>query len=646
MSSHRRCRTIGAKDGDDQGPNPTGARPMRELIEARLSRRGLLKGVAAGALAGGLFGRVARGKDDPSSLRFAEIAHGIDGTHHVAPGHAAEVLIRWGDALAKDAPAFDPRAQSAAAQAKQFGYNCDFTAYMPLPAGSGNSEHGLLCVNHEYVSTALMFPGEGDAEPAGRQQAEIQMAAHGHSVVEIRKDGGTWRIVADGPYNRRITANGTRMRIAGPAAGHERLRTRADRSGREVIGTLSNCAGGSTPWGTVLIAEENFSDYFGNVPKDAPQAEAYRRYGISSDCEYTWWRYQDRFDVTKEPNEPNRFGWVVELDPYDPRSIPVKRTALGRFKHEGAQCIVNGDGRVVIYSGDDENFEYIYKFVTARGHDPRRRAANRDLLDDGTLYVARFFEDGRLRWLPLVFGHGPLTPENGFHDQAEVLIEARRAADLLGATPMDRPEDIEPNPVNGRVYAMLTKNKKRRPEQVDAANPRPENRAGHIIEIVPPGGRGPDADHAATDARWGIFLIAGDPASGTTLYGAGTGANGWFACPDNAAIDGKGRLWITTDQGGGAARTGTCDGVWATDVDGDGRATPRFFFRAPIGAEICGPSFTPDGRTLFLSIQHPGDVDGSSFDAPATRWPDFIEGMPPRPSVVAVTRLDGGRIGG
>jgi hypothetical protein len=332
----------------------------------------------------------------------------------------------------------------------------------------------------------------------------------------------------------------------------------------------------------------------------------------------------------------------------DPASIPVKRTAMGRFKHEGAAGIVNADGRYVVYQGDDERFDYVYRFVTEGRVDPQNRAANRDLLDRGTLSVARYDADGTMRWLPLIFGQGPLTPANGFSSQADVLIETRRAADLLGATKMDRPEDVEANPKTGKVYVLLTNNSRRRAEQVDPANPRADNRFGHIVEMIPPNG-----DHAAEAFRWEVLLRCGDPsvAAVGASFNPATTKDGWFGMPDNCAVDAQGRLWIATD-GNSPAKTGRADGLWAIETEGAARATSKLFFRCPNGAELCGPSFTADDETLFVAIQHPGEADDddpkappATFEAPSTRWPDFDPAIPPRPSVVVVTKRGGGKIG-
>jgi secreted PhoX family phosphatase len=655
----------------NSSPEPT----LGDIMNARFSRRTLLKGTlgasALGALAASPLAALAASGAQPEGAAvgdaatgeatrfgFREISHGVDQDHHVAPGYSAEILIRWGDGVTAGAPDFDPYGQTAAAQATQFGYNNDFIGYLPLPVGSGNPEHGLLCVNHEYTDEEVIFPGFGkyadDHAGITKEMVDIEMACHGGSVIEVIKERGKWRVVANSTYARRITALDTEMAVSGPAAGHERMKTTDDPSGRKVIGTINNCAGGMTPWGTYLMAEENFHYYFMGDLEGHPERTNYERYGIPGN-RFPWARFHDRFDLGKEPNEANRFGWIVEVDPLDPASTPVKRTALGRFKHEGAECIVNRDGRLVIYSGDDQRFEFLYKFVSIGKVNPDDRDANSNLLDEGTLYVARFSEDGTLDWLPLVQGSGPLTAANGFASQADVLIETRRAATLLGATPMDRPEDVEPNPANGKVYVMLTNNSKRGTEGkpgADAVNPRAENIWGHILELTPPNG-----DHAANAARWDVLIKAGNPLEPgvAALWNPSTSDSGWFACPDNCAVDPDGRLWVSTDQGKNWKNaSGTADGVWALETEGAGRGTGRMFYRVPIGAEMCGPRFTPDGRTLFVAVQHPA-VDGakhfpgfersSTFEDPATRWPDFDDKVPPRPSVVVITKNDGGLIG-
>jgi len=646
------------EDADDRPANPTDNTVFGEILERRLSRRQALRGLGTAAVTAGLAGsmvstlamRAAAAATGPA-LTFTELAHGVDENMHVAQGYRADVVIRWGDKVLGDAPAFQAGAQDAGGQSRQFGYNNDYIGYFPLPTGSNNSEHGLLVVNHEYTNAELMFPGvlkKTKNDQVTAEQAAIEIEAHGCSVIEVKKQDGRWQVVENSPYARRITGT-TPIKVVGPAAGHEWMKTSGDATGRLVLGTLNNCAGGKTPWGTVMIGEENFNGYFGGPAETLPDAAQYKRYGISSKSWYAWWKYVDRFDVSKEPNEPNRFGWMVEFDPYDPTSLPVKRTALGRFKHEGATAAVNGDGRLVVYSGDDQRFDYLYRFVSDGRFNSHQRAANAALLDAGTLFVAKFSEDGTLRWLPLVFGTGPLTPENGFTSQADVLIETRRAADLLGATPLDRPEDVEPNPATGRVYVALTNNSKRKPDDTNAVNPRGPNPFGHIIELLPPGDDGA-RDHAALEFEWDIFILAGNPgdASHEALYNSKVSENGWFAAPDNVAFDPHGRLWVATDQGKHWKKTGFADGVYACQTTGPDRALTQQIFRVPIGAEMCGPEFTPDGKTLFVAVQHPaadGVAPEQNFDNPATRWPDFQAGVPPRPSLVAITKEDGGDIG-
>lgn len=640
--------------GEDTPSNSSDNPTLGDVIATRMSRRDLMRGALAVSVITGTVGplaiaaapRAARAAEGVKArFDFPEVAAGSDAMHHVADGYDADVLIRWGDAVLAEAPAFDPANPSAGAQEKQFGYNNDFLGFIPL---DGRSDRGLLVVNHEYTNDELMYFGligwtrKGKMASLSDEQIRASMAAHGGSVIEVERVDGKWHAVMGSKYARRITAS-TPMEITGPAAGHDLMKTAADPTGTRVLGMLNNCAGGVTPWGTWLTCEENFNYYFSN--KEAADTHRYSlalaRYGVPEGY-YPWSRLDSRFDIGQEPNECNRFGWVVEIDPMDPSSVPKKRTALGRFKHEGAGNTVNGDGRFVVYQGDDQRFDYVYKFVSAGKVDMNDRTANRDLLDSGTLYVARFDADGRGAWLPLVAGDPKLW---AFKDQGEILINARLASDRLGATKMDRPEDIEVNAKAGKVYLMLTNNSKRRSSETNAANPRAENRFGHIIEMTPDGG-----DHAATGFAWEILVKCGDPsiAEVGATFNAATSKDGWFGMPDNCVIDADGRLWIATD-GNNAKVTGRTDGLFALETDGALRGASRLFFRCPTGAELCGPCFTPDLETLFVAVQHPGESEDEKVPAtaenPTTQWPDFKDGMPPRPSIVAITRKGGGKIG-
>ncbi|UQV18954.1 PhoX family phosphatase [Brevundimonas albigilva] len=623
---------------EDVGVNPTTSEPFVAIAGRRLSRRLFLAGASGLAVSLSSPAQVRADADaSDSTLTYRSLPIQLSVDQAVAQGYRADVLIRWGDPVLGGAPSWAVERQSADAQARQFGYNNDFIAYLPLEG----SRRGLLHVNHEYCEGVMMFPG-WTVESRTAEQARIEMAAMGGSLLEIEQsDTGLWRVVPQSPLARRITAS-TPMTLSGPAAGHRRLRTHADPEGRRVLGTLNNCAGGTTPWGTVLMAEENFNYYF-DAPANAPETAAWRRYGLAERARYPLSLAEERFDLAREPNEANRFGWVVEYDPRDPNSTPTKRTALGRFKHEGATCVLNGDGRVVVYSGDDERFDYLYRFVSTGRYDAGGPGGAGDLLDAGILSVAVFDDDG-LVWRPLIFGEGPLTPENGFRDQGDVLIEARRAADLIGATPMDRPEDVAVDSRTGRVFVMLTNNNRRGADRLNPANPYVENLHGHVLDLTPPQASwGPD--HAAERFGWDVFVKAGPPSVANLAPTYHPDNQAWFASPDNAAFDPQGRLWVSTDRGGDQQRDNAPDGLFGCDISGPGRALFKMLYAAPVDAELTGQEFTPDGRTVFVAVQHPGEGDGSTCDTPSTRWPDFDPSTPPRPSVVAVRRADGEPIG-
>jgi secreted PhoX family phosphatase len=577
---------------------------------------------------------------------FTPVTPNRDDAVTVPEGYDHRVVIRWGDPVLPGAPQFDFHNQTAEAQSRQFGYNNDFVGLVPQDA---SGRRCLMVVNHEYTTESHMFPaGTYDPENPTEEQVRIGWAAHGLTVVQTERDPQGGLRVVPSRYSRRITLN-TEFEVRGPVAGSRYLRTSADPEGRTVFGTMNNCAGGVTPWGTILSGEENIHQYFANADAvtDPVEAERLRRYGFAPGASTRKWeRFDRRWDIAQEPNEPNRFGWIVEIDPNDPNSTPIKHTALGRFKHEGATIKITKDGRVAAYSGDDERFEYIYKFVSNGRYKPGRsahaRRHNSRLLDDGTLYVAKFTGDspaeeidgsgtlpsdgefdGTGEWIPLASGDVSYVP--GMTAE-EVYVFTREAADRVGATKMDRPEDVEPNPVNGRVYASLTNNSDRGmagKAAADEANPRNGNRNGHVLEWEEAHG-----DAASTRFTWRLLLVCGDPAEADTYFGGfDKGQVSPISCPDNVTFDRHGNLWVATD--GNAL--GANDGLFSVPVEGPDRGHVKQFLSVPIGAETCGPVVTDD--VVVVAVQHPGE-DGTP-EEPQSHWPDGGT-SPARPAIVAV----------
>ncbi|MBI1353671.1 MAG: DUF839 domain-containing protein [Acidobacteria bacterium] len=619
-----------------------------EVMERRINRRSLLKGAAALAplfvVGGAATGPAAEKANAQASnpLGFTPVSKSTGDEVTVPEGYFTYPLLKWGEPLEAGAPAFDPDNLTAEAQSMQVGYNCDNLQWFDLPFG------GLLCVNHEYTNAELMFP---TYPTLGADETAVEIEAHGVSVAHVRplrtSEGIKWQLVQGSPLNRAIRGN-DKFEISGPAAGHPLLRTSYDPTGKSTQGTFNNCGGGKTPYNTFLTCEENFDQYFANADGQTNELafQSLRRFGMAaSGGSRQWAEFVDRFDVRKEPNEPNCFGWVVEIDPYDPTSTPVKRTALGRFKHEASSTTTSKAGQVVVYSGDDARFEYVYKFVSEKPVDRKKRENNFGILDSGTLYVARFNDDGTGDWLRLVAGEGPLTAVNGFPTQAEVLMFARQAADLLGATQMDRPEDIDINPTNGYAYVALTNNTRRTADQVDAANPRPSNSLGHIIEIREVAG-----DAASETFNWDIFMLCGDPSSASAQTPEGrTFFAGYdetevssIANPDNLAFGRDSVLWIATDGQPGTSVGGN-DAVYACPTEGPERGHNQQFLSSVRGCEVASLVFNTQQNALFVSIQHPGEGGTLNTDI-VSNFPDGVQ--PPRPTVMAIGKKGGtGRIG-
>ena len=612
------------------------------------SRRTVLRGGVGTAVTGllaplsGLAGCAAAGSmsSDPL-LGFKSVPIATADKITVPEGYSFQVIAPWGDpaGLSGENAAFKWDASNTAAeQESQLGMHHDGIHFF----AQNGSASGLLVMNHEYTDDGLLH-ADG-MKTWTRDKVRKSQAAHGVSVIEVEQKEGRWSVVRPSPWARRITAN-TPMALGGPAAGHALMRTAADAGGQRVLGTINNCGSGITPWGTYLTCEENFIFYFNGGDTLSPHEQRWglRKGGAGG---YRWHEHDERFDATKHPNEPNRFGWVVEIDPMNPSSTPVKRTAMGRAAHEGATTAVTKDGRAVVYMGEDARFEYIYKFVSRDRIKPGGFAANATLLDHGTLHVARFDGDGKGRWIALTHGQGPLTAANGFADQGEVLIKARQASDLLGATKMDRPEWIDVDK-QGWVYCTLTNNSNRAGDKqpaLDAANPRANNTMGNIIRWKDAG------DFDGVTFEWNHFVLAGDPAN-ERAEAKGNIKGDVFACPDGLWTDARGVLWIQTDQStsamgkGDLARTGN-NMMLAADVR---TGEIRRFLTGPVGCEVTGATQTPDGRTYFINVQHPGESPSERSDPSAVRrysnWPDQRADGRPRSATVVIRKNDGGVIG-
>jgi len=596
------------------------------VVERAISRRGFLGGALAFGSGAAVFGSgllsATSAHAQAAGFGFQPVGIATDHDIHVPDGFDWDVLVRWGDPLFSDAAgAYSPdQGVSVENSDKVFGENTDG---MEIFTHNGSV---LLAINSEYVNPKINLPAASEGVPQNADQVRLLKNMQGVTVMEVADQGTGWEVVLDSPYNRRITHE-TQTVMDGPAAGTDLLKTNADPSGKSPRGTMNNCGSGKTLWGTYLTCEENFNGYFGATGA-FEETEGLRRYGIGGEGRYAYEKFDPRFDLSAEPNEPNRHGWITEIDPTDPNSTPVKHTALGRFKHENAEMVQAADGRIVVYMGDDERGEFIYRYVSnstwAEGQ------PSDGLLSDGTLFVAKFNADQSGEWLAL-------TPETTGMSLAEILIFARIAGSKVGATTMDRPEWVACNPLRAEAYCALTNNKNRgvKPNAggdatpVGGANPRETNKYGQIVRWRPDGG-----DHGSDGFTWDLYVMAGNPEVYDNAYGGSDNVTpgNMFNSPDGMAFSSDGLLWIQTDgddsNEGDFAGQGNNQMLVGNPETGD----IARFLTAPNGAEVTGLTWSPDGKTAFVGIQHPG---GS--------WPDGVG--KPRSSVIAIWRTDGAVFG-
>ena len=674
-------------DVDDLPTSPAANQHFNDLVERARSRRRFIKsGLGLGAVGFLGAGVSACGDSDSqpvaaanqpslsdqpgrpleegkteSLLGFAAVAANSLDRITVPEGYRSAVLCRWGDPLFPNSPQWQGDAsEDAEAQRLQFGDNHDgmhfFALYRDDPT------EGLLVMNHEYFNAEYFFTPDilSGEVPWSRDNVLKGQHAHGVSVAHVRLQDGDWKVVIGSRFNRRIHAN-TRMLVTGPAKGHALMKTKADPAGVMSRGTVNNCGNGYTLWNTFLTCEENFNGYFGTTSGSDTRNASMKRYGISAQqSSYRWEEHDERFDYVKEPNEANRMGWIVEIDPFDPSAPPRKRTALGRFKHENAAQTLAKDNRVVVYMGDDQANDYIYKFVSDGRYSPEVPGLNRHLLESGMLYVAKFGAGaaagdmmGSGEWIALQLD----TPSAAggrlgdlFPDMGALLIDTRLAADAVGATRMDRPEWVTVHPATGEGYCTLTNNSSRK--ETDDANPRAANVYGQIVRWREAAG-----DAGATRFEWDLFVLAGNPRvhpQGDLQAGsANVNAGNTFNSPDGLAFDADGRLWIQTD--GNFSNAGPYEGQGNNQMLVADPATGeiRRFLVGPSGCEITGITFTPDQKYVFVNVQHPGEY-GNHPNKPAgepdadplafSKWPE-ADGGRPRSATVVVWKEDGGKVG-
>lgn len=731
MSEHNPADVLAYSDdvNTNNSNNPT----FESILRAHISRRSFLKGTA-GLAATTFFGTslVACGGGGSAAknlkLNFNAVAKSLADMVIVPEGYTAKVLYRLGDPISATVGEYkNDGTDTGASHALRAGDHHDGIHYFGLGAdgkySATASDRGLLVMNHEAITPAYLhvtgptIVGSGASAVRSVPDEVIkELNLHGVSVIEINKSGTSYTYKKDSTFNRRITTF-TEMILSGPAAKTPAMITAYSKDGSKTRGTVNNCAHGYTPWNTYLTCEENWAGYFrritatDNANRSAKELTSFARYGVSgngrelwatataadpTDTSFSRWNTMKLGACTDGSddfrNVANTYGWTVEMDPFNPSSTPKKRTAMGRFAHEGAwPGLVVAGKPLVWYQGCDARNEYIYKYVSNANWDPadasRGMAAGDKYLDDGKLYVAKFNADGTGNWIELKFGSNNITAGNAayaFSDQADVLINTRLAADAAGATKMDRPEWGAVNPLNGEVYMTLTNNSSssRSVTAVDAANPRfyndPKGSAataqkgnpnGHIIRWAETGG-----DVTATTFKWDIFLFgARSTADASNINVSNLTAANDFSSPDGLWFAKSGLLWIQTDDGAYTDVTNPMmlaavpgkvgDGSKKTINNVDGGATKavdtyvgatlgdtnlRRFLVGPKEAEITGVIETPDGKALFVNIQHPGEETTPNFASPASfgsHWPDGGNARP-RSATIVITKNDGGVVGG